>query len=57
MWYTLKAPSVRVQAHSRHCLINKKKGLIGVFKIKLYTNIIITFVNIGGWLFQFIIAT
>ena len=36
---------------------DKKKGLIGVLKIKLYTNIIITFINIGGWLLQFIIVT
>ena len=35
----------------------KKKGLIGVFKIKLYANIIISFINIGGRLLQFIIVT
>ena len=35
----------------------KEEGLIGVLKIKLYTNIIITFINIGGWLLQFIIVT
>ena len=35
----------------------KKEGLIDVLKIKLYTNIIITFINIGGWLLQFIIVT
>ena len=56
MLYSSKAPSLLVWAHSRHRLI-KKKGLIGVFKIKLYTNIIITFLNIDGWLFQFIIVT
>ena len=52
MWYGLKAPFVL----SRHRLI-KKDSLIDVFKIKLYTNIIITSINIGGWLLQFIIVT
>ena len=35
----------------------KEEGLIGVLKIQLYTKIIITFINIGGWLLQFIIVT
>ena len=56
MWYGLKASSVHTRTRSRYRLI-KKKGLIGVLKIKLYANIIITFINIGGWLLQFIIFT